>query len=75
MSRAPLNQWTPAAESDSGFVPGAGWPADIVELIMADHRRIRRLRGALQDAVRYDGDAGPGWVISHSWQRFTGLLV
>lgn len=75
MSRAALNQSTPANEEHSGPVPGAGWPADIVELIMADHRRIRRLRGALQDAARYDGDAGPGWILPHAWQRFTGLLV
>lgn len=75
MSRAALNQSTPADDAHSGPVPGAGWPADIVELIMADHRRIRRLRGALQDAVRHDRDAGPGWILTHTWQRFTGLLV
>lgn len=75
MSRAALNQPTPADGAHSGPGPGAGWPTDIVELIMADHRRIRRLRGALQDAARYDGDAGPDWILPHAWQRFTGLLV
>lgn len=75
MNTAALNHPTPADEAHSGPGPGAGRPADIVELIMADHRRIRRLRGAVQDAARFDGDAGPGWILSHTWQRFTGLLV
>src|SRR5579863_775911 len=75
MSRAALNQPAPADEAHSHPGPGAGWPADILELIMADHRRIRRLRGALQDAARYDADAGPVWLLPHTWQRFTGLLV
>lgn len=36
--------------------------ADIIELIMADHRRIRRLCRALDDAVRWERDSGPGWM-------------
>ena len=41
---------------------------------MADHRRIRRLREALSDAVRYSGGSGPDWIVAHAWQRLSGLL-
>ena len=57
------------------------WPsrpsgqADIADLIMADHRRIRRLRDAVYDTARTAGHSGPEWVPAHVWQRFTGLLV
>lgn len=51
-----------------------GGHTDIAELIMADHRRIRRLREALEDAVRCSGGSGPDWVLAHSWQRLAGLL-
>jgi Hemerythrin HHE cation binding domain len=49
-------------------------PADVVELIMADHRRIRRLREALDDAVRRDVASGSAWTLGHVWERFTDLL-
>lgn len=41
---------------------------------MADHRRIRRLREALSNAVRYGGGSGPDWILAHVWQRLSGLL-
>ena len=41
---------------------------------MADHRRIRRLRAALDDAVRCGGDSGSGWMLSHVWERLAGLM-
>lgn len=59
----------------------AAWPsrpsgqADIADLIMADHRRIRRLRDAVYDAGRSAGHSGLEWMPGHVWQRFTGLLV
>src|SRR5690242_7866099 len=46
--------------------------ADIVELIMADHRRIRRLCRAVQDTGR---QPGPDWMLGHVWQRLADLLV
>ena len=49
--------------------------ADIMDLIMADHRRIRRLREALYDAARCAGSSGPEWVPAHIWQRCSDLLV
>jgi hypothetical protein len=49
-------------------------PADVIELIMADHRRIRRLREALYDTVRHVGDSGQNWMLGHVWQRLAGLL-
>lgn len=47
-------------------------PPDIIELIMADHRRIRRFTEVLDDAARWSGD--PGWMLAHAWQRLAGLL-
>jgi len=55
-------------------VSRTGQPADVIELIMADHRRIRRLRAVLDDAVRCGGDSGSGWMLAHVWQRLAGLL-
>ncbi len=53
--------------------PG-GAPADVIELIMADHRRIRRFREVLDDAVRGGPASGSGWMLAHVWQRATDLL-
>ena len=39
---------------------------------MADHRRIRRLTRAVQDAVRYSG--APQWVLAATWQPLAALL-
>ena len=51
-------------------------PADVIDLIMADHRRIRRLREALlDDAVPGASDSGPHWAPGCVWHRLTGLLV
>jgi hypothetical protein len=59
-------------------VPGAeaSRQADIVELILADHRRIGRLCQALYDTARYDdGPPRPDWMLGHVWQRLADLLV
>jgi hypothetical protein len=53
--------------------PG-GPPADIIELIMADHRRIRRFREVLDNAVRGGPASGSGWMLAHVWERVTHLL-
>jgi hypothetical protein len=45
-----------------------------VELIMADHRRIRRLSEALRDAARGNGNSGPAWT-TDVWHRLTELLA
>ena len=50
----------------------AGPPADIIELVMADHRRIRRLSAALEDMARWGNDSV--WMLSHSWLRLASLL-
>jgi hypothetical protein len=66
---------------DAGFpdpgIPdaGSGWAADIVELIMADHRRIERLCRTLYDTARYDRQPRPDWMPGHVWQRLADLLV
>ena len=54
--------------------PYGGLPADVIELIMADHRRIRRFRAVLDDAVRGGSASGSAWVLAHVWDRLTGLL-
>ena len=53
----------------------ASLSADIVELIMADHRRIRRLCHAVYDTARQGGQPGPDWMLGHVWQRLADLLV
>lgn len=53
------------------FVSGTQ-PTDIIELIMTDHRRIRRLGAALEDRARRSGDSGRTLLLA--WQRLAGLL-
>lgn len=36
---------------------------DIIELILADHRRIGRLCDALYDTARYDDGSRPDWLL------------
>jgi hypothetical protein len=57
----------------AGTTP-TGQRADVIELIMADHRRIRRFREVLDDAVRFGRDSGSGWMLADAWQRLSGLL-
>jgi hypothetical protein len=63
-----------ALSDQAGAIPvqGAGQPYDIIELVTADHRRIRRLIRAVQDAARYSG--GRRWVLAAAWQRLAALL-
>jgi hypothetical protein len=61
----------PDADADTG----ANVSADIVELIMADHRRIGRLCSAVYDMARHGGQSGPDWMLGHAWQRLADLLV
>jgi hemerythrin HHE cation binding domain-containing protein len=58
--------------SSRTVVPLSGQPADICELVMADHRRIRRLSAALDDAARWDGESGS--TLAHAWLRLATLL-
>jgi hypothetical protein len=41
---------------------------------MADHRRIRRLCQALDDAARWVGGPGPDWAPAYIWQRLAAVL-
>jgi Hemerythrin HHE cation binding domain len=47
---------------------------DIIELILADHQRIRRLLGALDDAARYGEGPGASKALAQVWRRLAGLL-
>lgn len=71
----PGHRLRPSDEPSAALTRPPGRTADIEDLIMADHRRIRRLHDALYDAARYAGSSAPEWVPVHVWQRFTGLLV
>lgn len=53
--------------------PSSGPVADVAELIMADHRRIRRMRGVFDDAIR-GAASGSAWVPGHVWERLAELL-
>jgi hypothetical protein len=46
---------------------------DVIDLILADHRRIRRLQGALRDLAR-SGDADTRCGLAEAWQRLAELL-
>jgi hypothetical protein len=76
----PARQY-PAVPGDIRLAPapapdaGANVSADIVELIMADHRRIGRLCSAVYDMARHGGQSGPDWALGHAWQRLADLLV
>lgn len=76
---APAPQYPGAASEIRRYIPvrnaETGLSADIVELIMADHRRIRRLCSAVYDAARPGGQPGPDWMLGHVWQRLADLLV
>lgn len=61
-------------QSGPAVPPRSGPPADVVELIMADHRRIRRLRGVLHDSVGRGAGSGSAWMLGHAWERFAELL-
>jgi hypothetical protein len=69
----------PAASGEIRLVPvpdaEANVSADIAELIMADHRRIRRLCQAVYDTARQGGPSGPDWTLGHVWQRLADLLL
>jgi Hemerythrin HHE cation binding domain len=47
---------------------------DIIELVLDDHRRIRRLREALHDTARYGAGTGPGGGLAGAWDRLAGLI-
>jgi hemerythrin HHE cation binding domain-containing protein len=64
-----IRRYVPARDAEASLA------ADIVELIRADHRRIRRLCSAVYDTARQAGQPGPEWMLGHVWQRLAGLLV
>jgi hypothetical protein len=70
----PLQQHPGSSGQTRAVLAPNGHPADVIELIMADHRRIRRLRQALDDAVRCGAASGSHWMLGHVWQRLAGLL-
>jgi hypothetical protein len=70
----PVHQISASSAQNRALPAADGQPADIIELIMADHRRIIRLRHALDDAVRSGAGSGPDWVLAHVWQRLADVM-
>jgi hemerythrin superfamily protein len=64
-----LRRYIPVPDAEANL------SADIAELIMADHRRIRRLCSAVYDAARPGGHSDPDWMLGHVWQRLADLLI
>ena len=48
--------------------------AGIIEVILADHKRIRRPLRALDDAAHYGEDPNAGWMLAPVWCRLADLL-
>jgi hypothetical protein len=48
--------------------------AGIIEVILADHKRIRRMLGALDGAASYGEDPCAGWMLAPVWSRLADLL-
>jgi Hemerythrin HHE cation binding domain len=48
--------------------------AGIIEVILADHKRIRRMLGALDGAASYGEDPCAGWMLAPVWRRLADLL-
>jgi hypothetical protein len=48
--------------------------AGIIGVILADHKRIRRMVGALDDAASYGEDPCAGWMLAPVWRRLADLL-
>jgi len=69
----PLQHLGPSSPIRTVPAPG-GQPADIIELIMADHRRIRRLCRALADGARWGSETGSGSMLADVWEPLAGLL-
>ena len=47
---------------------------DIIEVILADHRRIQRLLAALRETARYGGGPEAACSLAHLWHRLADLL-
>ncbi|MGH3254249.1 MAG: hemerythrin domain-containing protein [Streptosporangiaceae bacterium] len=47
---------------------------DVIDLILADHARLRRLFAVLEDAARYGEQPGARAMLSEAWARLAGLL-
>jgi Hemerythrin HHE cation binding domain len=74
MARPTQQHLSPSDHGGIVLTPGTGRPGDVIDLIMADHRRIRRLSATLDDAVRHAGHDRSDWVAAQVWQRLAGLL-
>lgn len=72
--RPDTGDWPPAGASQ--WRPDGKGPqlADIIEVILADDKRIRRLLRALDDSARCGEDPYAGWMLAPVWCRLADLL-
>ena len=63
---------TPSAQTRAVPAQDGGQPDDIVEQVMADHRRIRRLTQVVHEAARDSGASD--CLLADAWQRLADLL-
>jgi len=56
-----------------GFLEGGGM-ADIIELILDDHRRIRLLRDELHAAAGQEDEPAAGDALASAWDSLAGLI-
>ena len=63
----------PPSQNRISFRPSTP-PVDVIELIMADHRRILRLGEALHDTGRRNGDSRHDLTLADVWPRLAALL-
>lgn len=63
----------PPSQNRTSFRPSTP-PVDVIELIMADHRRILRLGEALHDTARWNGVCRHDLALADAWPRLAGLL-
>ena len=74
MADQAVNPPGPPDEARATLATATGFTCDIIELVRADHRRIRSLCASLGAAAR-PGDPGPRQVPVQLWQQLAGLLV
>ena len=72
--RPGTGDWPPAGASQSRPDGKGPQMADIIEVILADDKRIRRLLRALDDSARYGEDSYAGWMLAPVWCRLADLL-
>jgi hypothetical protein len=65
--------WPPGERGRDASVLGGHAMPDVIDLILADHRRIQRLQAGLRTAARLCGRE-PGWVLPRTWDGLAEVI-